>query len=186
MARIVFRMSRSPPRVALSKLMVFCRSDVDQDEETLETQIREQEAAKRREAEALEREAELARQRLEEERLAKEEEERRQTEREKALEKKGVGRGVSRTVDSSSSGVRGVRGTRASLRARGVATGIARGGIVPLFNARDGAYARNVNYIKVQPALRVPERPAFLDPLPLHQLGSHRAVVGAPNGNYWN
>jgi len=37
---------------------------------------------------------------------------------------------VSRTVDSSSSGVRGVRGTRASMRARGVATGIARGVIV--------------------------------------------------------
>ena len=78
--------------------------------------------------EAREREAELARQRLEEERLAREEEERRQAERGKVLERKrGVGRGVSRTVDSNSSGVRGVRGTRASMRARGVATGIARG-----------------------------------------------------------
>jgi hypothetical protein len=91
----------------------------------------EREAARRREAEAREREAELARQRLEEERLAREEEERRQIEREKALEKRrGVGRGVSRTVDSSSSGVRGVRGTRASMRARGVATGIARGRVL--------------------------------------------------------
>ena len=91
-------------------------------------QIREREAAKRLEAEAREREAELARQRLEEERLAREEEERRQAEREKALEKKkGLGRGTSRTADPSSSGVRGVRGTRASMRARGVATGITRG-----------------------------------------------------------
>jgi len=98
------------------------------DEEILRNQIREREATKRREEEAREREAEFARQRQEEERLAREEEERRQTEREKAPEKKkGVGRGVSRTVDSSSSGVRGVRGTRASMRARGVATGVARG-----------------------------------------------------------
>ena len=86
--------------------------------------MREREAAKRREAEALEREAELARQRLEQERLAIEEEEQRQVEREKALEKKkGVGRGVSRTTNPSSSGVRGVRGTRASMRARSVARG---------------------------------------------------------------
>jgi hypothetical protein len=89
----------------------------------------DREAAKVREAEAREREAELERKRQEEERFAKEEEERRQAEREKGLErKKGVGRGSSaRTVDSSSSGVRGVRGTRASMRARGVATGIVRG-----------------------------------------------------------
>ena len=101
----------------------------------------EREAARRREAEAREREAELARQRLEEERLAREEEERRQVERGKALEKKrGIGRGVSRTVDSSSSGVRGVRGTRASMRARGVATGIARGRVESSFNSRDGAH----------------------------------------------
>ena len=93
-------------------------------------QICEREAAKQREAEAREREAELARQRLEEERLAREEEERRQAEREKASEKKkGLGRGTSRTADPSSSGVRGVRGTRASMRARGVATGITRGTI---------------------------------------------------------
>lgn len=91
-------------------------------------QLLEREAAERRETEALEHEAELARQRLEEGRLAREEEERRQAEREKGLEKKkGAGRGISRTADPSSSGVRGVRGTRASMRARGVATGIARG-----------------------------------------------------------
>ena len=101
------------------------------------SQMLEREAARRREAEAREREAELARRRLEEERLAREEEERRQVEREKALEKKrGVGRGVSRTVDSSSSGVRGVRGTRASMRARGVA----RGRVDCSFNSRDGAH----------------------------------------------
>lgn len=99
-------------------------------------QLREREAAKLREAEAREREAELARQQLEKERLAREEEERRQAEREKVLEKKkGVGRGVSRTVESSSSGVRGVRGTRASIRARGVATGIVRGAIAFSFNS---------------------------------------------------
>jgi len=98
------------------------------DEEIYRNQIREREAALRREAEAREREAELARQRLEEERLAREEEELRQAEREKVLEKKkGVGRGVSRTADSSSSGVRGVRGTRASMRARSVVTGATRG-----------------------------------------------------------
>ena len=97
-------------------------------------QIREREAARRREAEALEREAELARQRLEQERLAKEEEERRQAEREKVLEKKkGIGRGAPRTAGSSSSGVRGVRGTRASMRARGHATGNARGRIYLFF-----------------------------------------------------
>jgi len=73
--------------------------------------------------------------------LAREEEERRQAERGKALERKrGVGRGVSRTVDSSSSGVRGVRGTRASMRARGVATGIARGRTDSSFNSRDCAH----------------------------------------------
>ena len=102
--------------------------DLKKDEEILMNQIREREDAKRQEAEAREREAELARQRLEQERLAREEEERRQIEREKALEKKkGVGRGIPRTADSSSSGVKGVRGTRATMRARGVATGIARG-----------------------------------------------------------
>ena len=94
-----------------------------QDEQTILNQIREREVVQQREAEAREREAELARRRLEEERMAREEEERRQAEREKALgKKKGVGRG-----EPSSSGVRGVRGTRASMRARGVATGIARG-----------------------------------------------------------
>ena len=105
--------------------------DLKKDEEILMNQIREREDAKRQEAEAREREAELARQRLEQERLAREEEERRQVEREKALEKKkGVGRGIPRTGgDSSSSGVKGVRGTRATMRARGVATGIARGRI---------------------------------------------------------
>ena len=93
-------------------------------------------AARRREAEALEREAELARQRLEQERLAKEEEEQRQAEREKVLtKKKGIGRGAPRTAGSSSSGVRGVRGTRASMRARGHATGNVRGRIYPFFNA---------------------------------------------------
>jgi len=116
----------------LPKRMEVCLLYHIKDEEILMNQIREREAAKQREAEAREREAELARQRLEEERLAKEEEERRQAEREKALERKrGAGRGVSRTTDSSSSGVRGVRGTRASMRARGVATGIARGMMVP-------------------------------------------------------
>jgi len=106
----------------------------------LRNQILEREATRRREAEAREREAELARQRLEEQ-LAREEEERQQAERGKTLEKKrGAGRGVSRTVDSSSSGVRGVRGTRASMRARGVATGIARGRVDSSFNSRDGAH----------------------------------------------
>ena len=91
-------------------------------------QLREREAARLQEAEAREREAELAQLRLLEEQLARQEEEERQAEREKALEKKrSVGRGVSRTAYPSSSGVRGVRGTRASMRARGVATGIARG-----------------------------------------------------------
>ena len=76
----------------------------------------EREVARCREAETGERGAELARRRLGEERLAREEEERRQLEREKTFEKKrGVGRGVSRTVDSISSGVRGIRGTRASM-----------------------------------------------------------------------
>lgn len=134
MARIVCCTSHFSPPVTLSILTTLRPSDLNQDEEILENQIREREAAKRREAEAREREAELARQRLEEERLAREEEERRRAEREKGLEKrKGVGRGISRTVDSNSSGVRGVRGTRASMRARGVATGIARG-IVDLFS----------------------------------------------------
>ena len=122
-----FMLSSNPP-----KRMEVCLLYHIKDEEILMNKMREREAAERREAEAREREAELARQRLEEERLAREEEERRQAERGKALEKKrGVGRGVSRTVDSSTSGVRGVRGTRASMRARGVATGIARGMIVP-------------------------------------------------------
>jgi len=129
----------SPPST-LSELTVLRRSDVNQDEEVLRNQMLEQEAARRREAEAREREAELARRRLEEERLAREEEERRQAERGKALEKRGVGRGVSRTVGSSSSGVRGVRGTRASMRARGVATGIARGRIDSSFNSGDGPH----------------------------------------------
>ncbi|KAF9777752.1 hypothetical protein BJ322DRAFT_521350 [Thelephora terrestris] len=62
------------------------------DEEILLNQIREREVAQRREAEAREREAELARLRLEEER-----------------------------VDQSSSGVRGARGTRATMRARSAA-----------------------------------------------------------------
>ena len=98
-------------------------------------QLREREAAKRLEAEAREREAELARQRLEEERLVREQEERRQAEREKVLEKKkGVGRGVSRTADPSSSGVRGVRGTRATMRARSVATGMVRGMVAITYN----------------------------------------------------
>ena len=98
----------------------------------IEAQIREREEAQRREEEAREREAELARKRLEEERLAKEEEERRQAERGKALDRKrGIGRGVSKTVNPSSSGVRGVRGTRASMRARGFATGTARGMSIP-------------------------------------------------------
>jgi len=146
MARVIRRMSRSSPPIALSKPTVLC---LYQDEETFKNQIREQEAAKRREEEAREREAELARQRLEEERLAREEEERRQTEREKALEKRrGIGRGVSRTVDPSSSGVRGVRGTRASIRARGVATGIARGRIDAFFNARDGPHVSNGIFIQ--------------------------------------
>ena len=164
-------MSRSLPPVALSKLTVLCRSGIDQDEETLRNQIREREAAKRQEEEAREREAELARQRLEEERLAREQEERRQTEREKAPEKKkGVGRGVSRTAGPSSSGVRGVRGTRASIRARGVAAGIARGRTDSFFNIRDGAHALK-RCVKAQPPLRVPERRASLDPHPRHQPG---------------
>ena len=62
--------------------------------------------------------------------MAREEEERRQTKHEKASEEvKGVGRGVSTTVDPSSSGVRGVRGTRVSMWARGAAAEIA-GGMV--------------------------------------------------------
>ncbi|KAF9646249.1 hypothetical protein BDM02DRAFT_261496 [Thelephora ganbajun] len=133
-------------------------------------QMREREAAKRQEAEAREREAELARQRLEEERLAREEEERRQVEHEKALEKKkSVGRGVSRTVDSSSSGVRGVRGTRASIRARGVATGIARGRMTPPSNTQGADTLKRC--LKVQAPLRVPERRVSLDLRPQHQLG---------------
>ena len=120
-------------------------SYLDQDEEILANQIREREAAAQREAEARMREAELARQRLEQARLATEEEERRQAEREKALEKrKGVGRGVSRTVDASSSGVRGVRGTRASMRARGVATGSIRGGVGSFSKPRWCLYARTL------------------------------------------
>ena len=88
-------------------------------------QLREREAGRHKEAEAREREDELAQLRLEEERLAREEEERRQAEREKALEKKrSVRRGVSRTADPSSRGVRGVREARASMQARGVTTGI--------------------------------------------------------------
>lgn len=134
-------------------------------------QIREREAAKRREAEAREREAELARQRLEQERLAREEEERRQAEREKALEKKkGVGRGVPRTVDPSSSGVRGVRGTRASMRARGVATGVARGMIDYLPNIQGGVHALKCCH-KVPPPLRVLGRPTSLDLRPRRRLG---------------
>ena len=126
----------------------------------------EREAAGRREAEAREREAELAQQRLEEERLARKEEERRQTERGKALEKKrGVGRGISRAVDSSSSGVRGVRGTRASMRARGVATGIARGRVDSSFNCGDGPHV----LLEALPLLD-PERPIFIGHLPQHRL----------------
>jgi len=150
------------PSSTLSELTMLCRSDVNQDEEILRNQLLEREAARRREAEAREREAELARQRLEEERLAREEEERRQAERGKALEKKrGVGRGVSRTVDPSSSGVRGVRGTRASMRARGVATGIARGTADSSFNSRDGVL---ICYFKA----RLPERAISLGLLRQH------------------
>ena len=129
MARVICRTFRSCLPSTPSTLTGPCRSRPDQDEEIVRNLLREREAAKRREEEAREREAELARQRLEQERLAREEEGRRQVERERVLEKrKGVGRGASRTVDPSSSGVRGVRGTRASMRARGAATGSTRGG----------------------------------------------------------
>ena len=157
---------------------VLYQSDLDQDEEIFKNQIREREAAKRREEEAREREAELELQRLEQERVAREEEELRQAEREKALEKKkGVGRGTQRTVDPSSSGVRGVRGTRASMRARGVATGTARGRIPP--NTQGGCSC----YLKVQ-HLDL-GRPPSLDLSPQHQPGRVRfrhAVVGVRDG----
>ena len=151
------------PLAARSHPILTSRLDPDQDEEIIETQIREREAAQRREEEAREREAELARKRLEEERLAKEEEERRQAEREKALEKRrGVGRGVSKTADPSSSGVRGVRGTRASMRARGVATGIARGMSIS-FLVSGSCFERI-------PKARPPPRRTFLGLLPRHRI----------------
>ena len=166
MARIICRTSRSLSPVTLSRLTGLCWSDLNQDEEIFKNQIREREAAKRREAEARELEAELARLRLEEEQMAREEEERRLAEREKVLEKrKGVGRGTSRAVGSSSSGVRGVRGTRASMRARGVATGIARGRINPFFNG--GAQCCS----KVRQPPRVLESQVSPGLLRRHQLG---------------
>ena len=73
--------------------------------------------------------------------MAREEEEHQQAEHGKTLEKKRiVRRGVSRIVDSSSSGVRGVRGMRALMRARGIAIGIARGRVDSSFNSGDDAH----------------------------------------------
>jgi len=178
-------MSHSSSLGTLSKLT---GSDLKKDEEILMNQIREREAAIREEAEAREREAELARQRLEQEQLAREEEERRQAEREKALEKKkGIGRGMPRTADPSSSGVRGVRGTRATMRARGVATGIARGRRDTSFNAQGSAHAFK-RCFKVPPPLRVLEKPVSLGLRPRHRLGrvrSRHAAAGVPDPTCW-